>query len=55
MLTESYFSLCLQSGRCVLVCVRLGWAGRNCAGRVDPGVSAVGLTEVDEMVFFTPS
>jgi hypothetical protein len=52
---ESYFSLRLRSGRCVLASVRVGWAGWNCARRVDPGMSAAGLTEVDEMVFFTPS
>ena len=55
MFAESYFLLCLQSGRCVLACVRLGWACRNRAVRVDHCMSAMSLTEVDKMVFFTPS
>ena len=55
MPAESYFSLRLRSGRCVLATVRLGWAVRNRAARVDHCMSATGPTEVDEMVFFTPS
>ena len=55
MPAESYFSPRLRGGRCVLASVRLGWAGGNCAARVDCSMSAVGPTEVDEMVFFTPS
>ena len=55
MPAESYFSLRLRSGRCVLASVRLGWTGWNCAQGVDLGVSAAAPTEVDEMVFFTPS
>jgi hypothetical protein len=49
---ESYFLPRLRGGRCVLAPVRLGWAGRNCVGGVDPGMSVAGLTEADEMVFF---
>ena len=55
VLVESYFSLRLRGGRCVLAPVRLGWAGRNRAVGVDHCMSAMGLTEADEMVFFTPS
>ena len=55
MLAESYFSLCLQIGRCVSACVRLGWACWNRVVRVDHCMSAMSLTEVDKMVFFTPS
>ena len=55
MPAESYFLLRLRSGRCVLALVRVGWAGRNRAVRVDHCMSAIGPTEVDEMVFFTPS
>ena len=55
MLAESYFSLRLRRGRCVLASVRLGWAGRKSVVRVDHCVSAAGLTELDKMVFFTPS
>ena len=35
--------------------VRLGWIGRKRAVRVAHCMSAAGLTEVDEMVFFIPS
>jgi hypothetical protein len=55
VLAESYFSLRLRSGRCVLAWVRLGWAGQNRVVRVDHCMSVTGLTEVDKMVFFTPS
>jgi hypothetical protein len=55
VLAESYFSLCLQIGRCVLACARLGWVRWNRVVRVDHCMSAMNLTEVDKMVFFTPS
>ena len=55
MLAESYFLLRLRSGRCVLASVRLGWVGQKSAVRVDDCVTVAVLTEVDEMVFFTPS
>ena len=55
VLAESYFSLRLRGGRCVLANSRLGWACRNRAARVDCCMSAMGLTEAGEMVFFTPS
>ena len=55
MLAGSYFPLRLRMGRCVPARVRLGWACRNRAVRVDRCMSAMGPTEVDEMVFFTPS
>jgi hypothetical protein len=55
VLVESYFSLRLRSGRCVLTSVRLGWSSWNRAVRVSHCMSAVGLTEVVKMVFFLPS
>ena len=55
MLVESYFLLCLQSGRCVLASASLGCAYRNRAVGVDHGMSATSATEADKMVFFTPS
>jgi hypothetical protein len=55
VLAESYFSLHLWSGRCVLASVRFGWVGRNRVVRVDHCMSVVVLTELDKMVFFTPS
>ena len=35
--------------------VMLGWFSRKRATGVDRSVCAAGLTETDEMVFFTPS
>lgn len=55
MLAESYFSLRLRNGRCVLAYVRLGWTGWKDVVGVDHYTSATGLTEADKMVFFIPS
>jgi hypothetical protein len=55
VLAESYFSLRLRSGRCVLASVRLGRVGQNRVVRVDHFMSVAVLTELDKMVFFTPS